>query len=165
MASLGSDPAREPGPQPRPAEEARVPPGGGHRDRGVEGQEEQEEADHDPEVEPGKPRGPVTVQQHAQAEASVWDGLEEGVAVVQGARRDSPGQVEEAEARSREDPAGIALADPRHEGPRGDGDARPPQGRVSEGEDPARPAVLVPEEIPGRPIEPGPGPPAAEIGM
>src|SRR5262249_57865018 len=67
---------------------------------------------------------PVAVEEVAQAQAGVGDRLEEVVAVVERARRDPPGQVQEAEPEAGEEPPRIAGAGPRSEERRGGKEGR-----------------------------------------
>src|SRR5689334_14618848 len=106
VSTAASNPGREPGPGP-PALDLEVIPGGGNGEREQEGQEEEEHRDHEGQVAAGHGppqvrRVPVEVEDGAEAQARVGDGLEEIVAVVERARRDAPGQIEEEVAETGE---------------------------------------------------------------
>src|ERR1700733_4215604 len=111
-SAAGSDQAREPGPG-TPSVDVEVVPGGGDGKGKEERKEEEEHRDQEAQVEPGRhppPAVPVHVEDGPQAQTGIGDGLEEVVAVVERARGDAPGQVQEVVPEPRKEPARIARA-------------------------------------------------------
>src|SRR5262245_49018818 len=94
-------------------------------------EKEEEEGEAYAEIGPG-PLAPAAVveravQEEAEREAGIGQRLEEIVAEVQRAGRETPGHVEAHEAQGCEQPARVARADPGHEGGERRRNGGPPQ--------------------------------------
>src|SRR5260221_3793409 len=165
------NPGGEPGPGP-PAADLEVVPGGGDGKGEQEGQEEEVHQDDEPQIGAGQdaPQAggvPLEIEQRAEAEAGVGDRLEEIVAVVERARGEAPGQVEEEVSEAGEQPPRVAGPRTGVHGPQRDGDGDPPERGVPDGDDAAHDRLFrgLVEVVPGRPIQPGPRVPLAEVRM